>query len=285
MANWALLSLISFVTGDGFLIEAKTDVQCHLWLRYSKNYPEIHKIPVLVRGITIKQDVRFCHDVYHDNEQFQSGDTLTHTFLKESWPCDELRYYYFWGTIAGQYSPSNTAIFDDKRVCPPPSPEQIDGYAGISAHMMTISVNNLHAETFITTQAYYLNRILVRLNRVDFHAGNLACEIHPTIGGQPSAAVIRSKTIPINSIPVDPTVFWGEFIFSPGAIIHPGVLYCIVLRSDHPGGGGAPYGRYDSFLAPPSGHRFFSPDAGGNWTSLPGVYIYHYLYGVPQPQL
>jgi len=110
--HFAVHDLILTITPDGYIFTTITDVPCHLYCRITKEEPRIHKKPTLRRGTWLSDDVRFCFTVYHDNEQEEAGDTLTHTFIKEAWPICETRWFYFHGTIAGVPSVSTTAIFD-----------------------------------------------------------------------------------------------------------------------------------------------------------------------------
>jgi len=114
-ARWALLDLTESEVATGFHLIATTDVPCHLFCRMSKAEPLTHPIPVMVRGTTWRTDVRFCFTVFEDNEQSEPGDTLVHTFIKVPWPICETRWFYFIGTISGQFSPSETAIFKLQR--------------------------------------------------------------------------------------------------------------------------------------------------------------------------
>lgn len=79
----------------------------------------MHPRPTIVRGLTILQIPYYCFTVYEDNEQYQSGDTYHHTFIKEPWATCETRYFYFLGTIGGVESPSTSPIYSKHRGEPP----------------------------------------------------------------------------------------------------------------------------------------------------------------------
>jgi len=95
----------------GIKFVVTTDVPCHLFLRWTLEKPRTHKDPILRRGVYFPERVRFCFVEYEDNEQVEAGDTLTHTFLKYDWPSCQTRYFYFWGTVAGEVSPSESPLF------------------------------------------------------------------------------------------------------------------------------------------------------------------------------
>ena len=113
--HWALKDIKQYATLDGYMIVIYTFNPCHLWLRWTTEYPQEHPIPVLRRGVFFHADKRFCFVAYHDNDQEEEGDTLEHTFIKEPWPGCETRYFYFHGTIASEKSPSTSAIFSKHR--------------------------------------------------------------------------------------------------------------------------------------------------------------------------
>jgi len=87
-------------------------------MRWTTIEPEEHLVPRILRGLPLKTDKRFCFVVYEDNEQEEEGDTYIHIFTKEPWPHCETRWFYFHGRIAGDSSPSTTAIFKKHRIAP-----------------------------------------------------------------------------------------------------------------------------------------------------------------------
>ncbi|MBA7707512.1 hypothetical protein ES703_116386 [subsurface metagenome] len=151
-AHWAALKIACTLTATGVSIQLTTDAPCHLWMRWSWYYPHIHRIAIKLRGIYLRDDVRFCFVAYHDNEQAEPGDTLIHTFLKEPWPVCETRYFYFHGTIAGGPSPSTSGIFVYHRVQPPittcfrpdrhPEVNSVDGY--VRRYRYRVSWDDVH---------------------------------------------------------------------------------------------------------------------------------------------
>jgi len=96
---------------DGFVLECKTDVPCHLYCRMSLAQPRKHIVPRSLRGIEIPGELYYCFTAYEDNEQTEGGDTTEHTFFKPSWPNCQTRWFYFWGEINGVPSCSTTAPF------------------------------------------------------------------------------------------------------------------------------------------------------------------------------
>lgn len=109
----------------GVRIRTYTDVPCHLYCRVTTKEPWIHKKPSLRRGVQFAEDVRFCFTVFEDNEQFEPGDTLTHTFWKTAWPACTTKWFYFWGYVSGAVAPSTSPFFKYHNTgeAPVPPPE------------------------------------------------------------------------------------------------------------------------------------------------------------------
>jgi len=118
--HWAVLTIGYVLTATGYIIIVVTDVPCHLFMRWTTQEPGIHHIPVFQRGVAMHTDIRACVVVFEDNEQEEPGDTIVHTFKKPDWPSCQTRWFYFHGTIAGDPTPSTTAIFKKHRIAPPP---------------------------------------------------------------------------------------------------------------------------------------------------------------------
>lgn len=115
---FAVLTIRAEHTETGFMIIITTNVPCHLWMRWTLIPTRIHLEPRYKRGFPSFVEPRYCVDVYEDNEQMEDGDTLEHTFDKPNWPFCTTRYFYFWGTVAGVFSPSESPIFSKHRIKP-----------------------------------------------------------------------------------------------------------------------------------------------------------------------
>lgn len=113
--HWAQFWVSYRRTDTGYIITILTDVECHLFKRWSLNPPQIHKVPVIMRGLAVRQDVRLCFTAYHDKEQEEAGDTFLHTFLQDDWPVCQTHYFYFLGEIGGLPCASTSPIFEKHR--------------------------------------------------------------------------------------------------------------------------------------------------------------------------
>ena len=106
-----LLNLYYSQVEGGFIVTVTTNAACHLYLRYSDNFPHIHRKGIPRRGLVMGWDARYCFTAYHHIEQNEESDTFTHTFTWPGWKDCNTRYFYFWGTMGGQDMVSDTPIF------------------------------------------------------------------------------------------------------------------------------------------------------------------------------
>ncbi|GAI98777.1 unnamed protein product, partial [marine sediment metagenome] len=119
MYYWYLREQSATVTATGVQVVAVTNVACHLWLRWSTEKTGKHMDAVVRRGMVTREVPRFCVVSYNDVEQDEEGNTITHTFQVTPWPYCETRWYYLWGTMYGEATPSVSPIFKYHREQPP----------------------------------------------------------------------------------------------------------------------------------------------------------------------
>lgn len=110
--HFAITAIQYLICVPGVTVIVTTDTPCHLYMRWTNQLPLIHLDPYIRRGVAVGTRPRYCFDLYRDNEQFETGDSLTHTFIKPTWTCCETRYFYFWGCKFGYLMPSETTIFE-----------------------------------------------------------------------------------------------------------------------------------------------------------------------------
>lgn len=96
---------------DDVTIVATTDTASHLWLRLTDIHPRIHYKTERRRGTAWMTDLRFCFDVYTDIEQDEAGDTVSHTWTIGDWPFCTTRYFYLFGSKAGEKCVSTSPTF------------------------------------------------------------------------------------------------------------------------------------------------------------------------------
>lgn len=114
---------ITYVPSDtGVRIIITTDIACHAYLRVTATQPNLHKKVSLIRGLPLKEDIRFCFVVYDDYEQFEGGDTITHTFYLDSWPTCTTKWFYPFASIAGVFTVSTGPFFEYHNTGEAPTP-------------------------------------------------------------------------------------------------------------------------------------------------------------------
>lgn len=88
-----------------------TDSLAHLWLRQTDKTIRTRKKPAYRRGGTLMDDLDICFVEYDDMEQQEAGGTLTHTWHITGWKETSYHWFYFWGTMAAEWTPCTTAIY------------------------------------------------------------------------------------------------------------------------------------------------------------------------------
>ncbi len=115
MNNWAVSDIAYKVFDVPFNLVLTTFQPCHLWSYYTLEPPDIHKTTRTIRGLTSPWGAYFCFVGWKVLEQYQSGDTLEHTFYFYDWPECTRYYFLFKGTVAAASSPSVSPIFNFHR--------------------------------------------------------------------------------------------------------------------------------------------------------------------------
>ena len=108
--------------GDVKHIVLTTDRTCHLWAAVSKQYPYSRDRWVVWRGAPRRHGIDVYWTPELSVEQAEPGDTITHTIDIRGWsPCLQ-RFWYFYGDILGERSPSNTCFWTQHFLEPGPVP-------------------------------------------------------------------------------------------------------------------------------------------------------------------
>lgn len=109
--KWLITDFNEHAERYTYYIQLFTDEPIHLWMRWSRERPRIHKLSRKRRGVMVFDDVYFCFVWQGTVEQEEIGDTLVHTFRVTPWPACATRWFYFWGTMAGIPSSSRSPLF------------------------------------------------------------------------------------------------------------------------------------------------------------------------------
>lgn len=285
IARFAVYDINYLVTSTGVEITVFTFEPCHLWLRYTTKEPQEHLVPVIKRGLATHQHKRFCFVVYKDLEQNEAGDTLTHTFTIEPWPHCQTRYFYFYGSIGGDPSPSTSAIFSYHRVYtapPPPIVFEWDIKWG-STKYRTFTYTQWELSDFVAISNHTVTEIQLWLSKY----------------GNPLPGQLRLYPVDVLNFPTGPAYFivsfdWNDLptypdfglktIAVPTTNLVSGNHYSVSLALDPPWVYRS-YGRWhrgSSGNKVSSQHQRWSTDQGATWTGHITPYWCNYsIFGNP----
>jgi len=218
-------SIEQTLTATGYKIVIQTDIDCHLWMRWTTIKPQEHFTPTIKRGMVFNLKKYFCFDAYTDNEQEEAGDTTEHTFIKEPWPSCQTRFFYFHGEISGVASKSTTPIFEKHRVAPAEPTLIIDHDYPLLASNILFS-NDWYGNTFMPPYDFRLSKIAVRhcqygedvctLGRLDLREEPFADSVAPTL--------IETSITTLPALPRHPLSVFVEYNFS-NQLVLAGVRY------------------------------------------------------------
>lgn len=222
-------------TLTGFLVTCYTNNPCHLWFRSTTTVPQKHINSVIVRGGQVGTYIDQCFVAFTDLEQNEPGDTHTHTFTVEPWPVCETRWFYFWGTVDGNLSPSASCIFAKHRTAPP-GPFifcQTDPWLDYG------TVDTVRCYRFSSPFKPGLSFDLTHLTIEVKASGTIPVLLFNTVqiftanpDGSPNTAVSPPATVPV---PSDLPPIWTPFkVPFPDSAITANTLYTIIYGSDAP---------------------------------------------------
>ncbi len=220
---------------DGVKLIVATDIPCHLYMRWSYKPPWSHSTAVLRRGLLMHADKYFCFTVYHDNEQEEAGDTLTHTFIKTPWVYCECRYFYFWGKVGDTVCESDTPCFQLHMNCLPAPPE-----AGLGSTDCQMEHNgslgfcqywNANSQTFSPDHDYLATglSLLLTQHRLD-RKGPLIVKIERPAANCWEASVIWSCAFESTDLPPPGDFRWTSFLL-PNLLLRKGLVYRITVHT------------------------------------------------------
>ncbi len=123
LQHFAVLQVAYLHKNTSILITCTTNNPCHLTCYYTDKKPVRHTTSTVKRGVSLPWGAYFCFVAWKSVEQQEPGDTLTHTFEIPDWSYCQIKWFTFRGTVAGELSPSVTALIKHhhsvKPVIPP----------------------------------------------------------------------------------------------------------------------------------------------------------------------
>ena len=111
LQHFAVLQLCYFHYATSIIIRATSNNPCHLTCYYTDKTPVRHATTRIERGLAVPWGAYWCFVAWQSIEQQEAGDTLTHTFEIPDWSYCQIKWFCFRGTVAGELSPSVSAIF------------------------------------------------------------------------------------------------------------------------------------------------------------------------------
>lgn len=268
-ALWYLRAWKQTITADGFKIEAKTNTPAHLWLYWTLSPPWTHKIPVLRRGLNVREDIYICFDAWHKVEQEEAGDTEYHTFFVEPWPVCETRWFILQGTIDGLPSPSTTSIYKKHRFMPPiPTEWWVCGWP--QASVWSIRVGYWFGQTFTPIEDRQLTKVSLAICKEPLYVpyyNTTYVRVYEAPGHIPTGAPLAETSYDPNDMPWKPNYQWSYFPIST-VDVQAGKTYALTLAIYKDGD--KRYGG-DVSLGPvgvencPGGHRIHTHNEGSSW--------------------
>ncbi|MBA7585924.1 hypothetical protein ES708_27917 [subsurface metagenome] len=110
LQHFAVLYLSYSHTATSVIITCTTNNPCHLTCYYTDKQPLRHATSRVVRGLSLPWGAYWCFVAWNSVEQQEAGDTLTHTFEVPDWSYCQTKWFTFRGTVAGEVSPSVSAL-------------------------------------------------------------------------------------------------------------------------------------------------------------------------------
>ncbi|MBA7554844.1 hypothetical protein ES705_47480 [subsurface metagenome] len=111
LQHFAVLAITYAPAIDSVFITCVTNNRCHLWCYYTDKQPLRHATSRVVRGLSLPWGAYWCFVAWKSVEQQEVGDTNFHTFEVPDWSYCQTKWFTFRGTVAGEVSPSVSALF------------------------------------------------------------------------------------------------------------------------------------------------------------------------------
>jgi hypothetical protein len=195
LQHFAVLEVSYSHFETSIVITSTTNNPCHLTLYYTDKQPLRHTTSRVVRGLSLPWGAYWCFVAWNSVEQQEAGDTLTHTFEVPDWSYCQTKWFAFRGTVAGELSPSVSALLMHHHPGVIPGIEEQPLYNGglfllpsrpYAGQRLTITKRS------IITLAFVLER----------HGAGYASEISFTIRRVSDDSIIATKV-------------WGPEVFVP----------------------------------------------------------------------
>lgn len=230
--RWALTSHTAICLSNGYEFVVITNRPVHLWLRFTTKELGKHPRSHIRRGLSVEDDVYYCFVHYEDNEQWQMGDTFTHTFTKRGWPLQQIRYFYYLGTLGGIPCPSTSCVFQ-YHFPPLPIRNQL-----VTTPIAMERAYTTHAKfnVFVPPKTYTCNKLSAILSKEDaLHTGTFPAHIYLELRHSPAhdpcGTLITKVAVNTIFVPERPNFTWVTIPTPPIELLYL-QAYAFIVRSD-----------------------------------------------------
>ncbi|MBA7577511.1 hypothetical protein ES708_19364 [subsurface metagenome] len=280
LQHFAVLEVLYLHKPASIIITCTTNNPCHLTLYYTDKQPVRHTTSLVKRGVALPWGAYFCFVAWKSVEQQEAGDTLIHTFEVPDWSYCQTKWFTFRGTVAGQLSPSVSALLKHHHSGVPP-PQKFEFYDEPKQTYSNIYEPNREGQTFTPTERHLLTKVYVFIHRTSASYPTLNVKIQEAPDDTPTGPVLSSGSSSWAHIPVSPDEDWVETEMSE-FILEPGTKYVIIAHTSFVGQGIIRWWRRYFDATYPRGIRIYSRDKGKTWGKLP---LHDYLFqewGIPR---
>jgi len=247
-----LLSIDHEMFEGGFTVTVTTNDACHLYLRYSDVFPQIHRKTTQRRGLAMGWDARFCFVAYHHLEQDEAGDTSTHTFTWPGWVNCNTRYFYFWGTMVGHDMVSDTPIFWLHYLWEmPPEPDIICFYYSDYSYREKVTERYHVSVGFIPQADFSLAQVKHYLCRYGSPGVATTYIKRADAAHKPTGSVLSSGDFITSGLELQPNYTQITVPLSPAYVVETGLEYRICMKAE---------------LSPPTSYVAWPKRGGGTYS-------------------
>ncbi len=279
LQHFAVLTIVYYHLASSIFIVTTTNNPCHLTCYYTDKPPVRHPLSRVVRGLSLPWGAYWCFVAWKEVEQREAGDTLVHTFQVPDWSYCQTRWLCFRGTVAGELSPSVSALLKHHHPGATP-PQKFEFYDDPKQTYSSIYEPYRSGQTFTPTQFHLLTKVYTFMHRATGTYPALYLEIKEAPDDTPTGPILSSGYTPWPVIPEWPDPARVETPMTPFLPI-PDTKYAILARTARVGAGILRWWRRYFDATYPRGMRIYSTDNGNTWSKFPTHDFLFQEWGIP----
>ncbi|MBA7580709.1 hypothetical protein ES708_22603 [subsurface metagenome] len=218
LQHFAVLTIAYSHTATSVIITITTNNPCHLTCYYTDKAPGRHRTARNQRGLTLPWGAYYCFVAWKEVEQIEAGDTLIHTFEIPDWSYCQTKYHAFRGTVAGELSPSVSALFKHHHPGLIPKIEEQTEYNTI----MGISGGGTEGlGQYLIIPDRKVVKVAFPLSKIASPTGDIVFDIRRGIDQSVICSQVWGDAA---GLPVFPTIIWVEVEFDDPQTINEVVI-------------------------------------------------------------